>query len=532
MLIMFQEKIENQIRDIKSKEELGKIVEILRVDASNEKSERMLKYIEETLKVSKTLDDKISIVNLQELQIKQFFGSRDKIPETGNILQSMKKVSKEINYEDGLILCYSIEWGLEKFKGNIQQSKRAIEKAMELIEIAENLDDYVYYLCYYSYAIEIWLDKHDPRSGEILEECVPYFLNKGLHKGLVHALGYLSIIYLQIQRRKKATAIIKKILSSKVNLDELPKELQIVTYYFMGVALKLDFFFSESEKYFLKAKELLKMENQDSIYAVYDFTSSSHLLTIKALLGELMPTLHQIEKIESKINSKEIAQMLDNSSKNQIKHTFNLTKFYILSRSNDTNPEKLNRLEKSIYKDCKLFYSDFFMLSEYILHSNLSTKELKELLKKDNYCINSVKHILNYKLNLQKKSLFDASNEKYFECINILKNRIKIEKNNFLENVYSNLLISQHLFSLRRYTEIYSLLKKYKRNLDRIEILEMRIFMEAFIQVGAYKNGDPLGPALQYMAIKKCRQYGFSRLENKLLDYLDIQGNDTLRMMA
>ena len=47
--------------------------------------------------------------------------------------------------------------------------------------------------------------------------------------------------------------------------------------------------------------------------------------------------------------------------------------------------------------------------------------------------------------------------------------------------------------------------------------------MEAFIQVGKFKSGDPLGPALQYMAIKKCRQYGFSGLEKKLLDYLDMQ---------
>ncbi|MHA1217460.1 MAG: hypothetical protein ACTSO5_02110 [Candidatus Heimdallarchaeaceae archaeon] len=74
-------------------------------------------------------------------------------------------------------------------------------------------------------------------------------------------------------------------------------------------------------------------------------------------------------------------------------------------------------------------------------------------------------------------------------------------------------------------------LKKYENQLYKIEVLEMRVFMEAFIQVGAYKNGDPLGPALQYMAIKKCRQYGFSRLENKLSDYLTMQGNDTIRMM-
>ena len=57
----------------------------------------------------------------------------------------------------------------------------------------------------------------------------------------------------------------------------------------------------------------------------------------------------------------------------------------------------------------------------------------------------------------------------------------------------------------------------------------MRIFMEAFIQVGAHENGDPLGPALQYMAIKKCRLYGFSRLENTLLKYLQLQHKDIRR---
>jgi len=57
----------------------------------------------------------------------------------------------------------------------------------------------------------------------------------------------------------------------------------------------------------------------------------------------------------------------------------------------------------------------------------------------------------------------------------------------------------------------------------------MRIFMESFIQVGTYKNGNPLGPALQYMAIKKCRLYGFSRLENTLLNYMNLQHKDSIK---
>ena len=100
-----------------------------------------------------------------------------------------------------------------------------------------------------------------------------------------------------------------------------------------------------------------------------------------------------------------------------------------------------------------------------------------------------------------------------------------------MEHAYTDLLIAQELFSLKRYAEISPLLKKYERRLNQIEVLEMRIFMEAFIQVGKFKNGDPLGPALQYMAIKKCRDNGFSRLESKLIDYLNLQKTDMLKIM-
>ncbi|MHA1590897.1 MAG: hypothetical protein ACTSUP_00165, partial [Candidatus Heimdallarchaeaceae archaeon] len=98
-----------------------------------------------------------------------------------------------------------------------------------------------------------------------------------------------------------------------------------------------------------------------------------------------------------------------------------------------------------------------------------------------------------------------------------------------IEYAYRDLLIAQQLFSLKRYAEISPLLKQYESRLKQIEVLEMRIFMEAFIQVGTYKNGDPLGPALQYMAIKKCRLYGFSRLEYTLLNYLQLQQKEITR---
>ncbi len=100
-----------------------------------------------------------------------------------------------------------------------------------------------------------------------------------------------------------------------------------------------------------------------------------------------------------------------------------------------------------------------------------------------------------------------------------------------VERAFADLLAAQEYYKINRFAEIYPLLKKYENQTQKIEVLELRVFMEAFIQVGAFKNGDPLGPALQYMAIKKCRNYGFSRLENKLLDYLDMQRRD-IRSLA
>jgi len=51
--------------------------------------------------------------------------------------------------------------------------------------------------------------------------------------------------------------------------------------------------------------------------------------------------------------------------------------------------------------------------------------------------------------------------------------------------------------------------------------------MEAFIQVGKFNNGDPLAPASHFMAIKRCREHNFTRLEELLLDH-----QQTLRRIA
>lgn len=164
--------------------------------------------------------------------------------------------------------------------------------------------------------------------------------------------------------------------------------------------------------------------------------------------------------------------------------------------------------------------------SEFILNSNLDSDKLQRLMTIDNFSINRIKHLIEFMLEKQKLETKISKEQKALNCISILEKHVTTSKTTFIEHAYRDLLIAQQLFSLKRYAEIAPLLKQYESRLKQIEVLEMRVFMEAFIQVGAYKNGDPLGPALQYMAIKKCRIYGFSRLENTLLNYLQLQHSE------
>lgn len=118
-----------------------------------------------------------------------------------------------------------------------------------------------------------------------------------------------------------------------------------------------------------------------------------------------------------------------------------------------------------------------------------------------------------------------SDEQRHLNCIDILKNRIRTDKTTFIEDTYADLLLAQELLDLQRFDAIYPLLRKYKVQLHKIEVLEMRIFMKAFIQVGEFRNGDPLAPAVQYMAIKKCRKHRFTKLEQLLFQHQQTMRN-------
>ncbi|MHA1420291.1 MAG: hypothetical protein ACTSWD_07800 [Candidatus Heimdallarchaeota archaeon] len=524
---MIGDNIKSAVLSLKSESELDGIIDKLRVYAANKKSEKTIEIINLALQKSEELNNKKAIVNLLELKIKQIFSSTDHLIQIEKNLSSMKQISKEIYYEEGLILAFSIEWGVERFKGNEDESLKAIQKSMELLEACNNCSHYTYHITRYSYAINKWRREHNPSSADIFEECVKYFAKKGFYKGLIRALGYLSVIYFHTQKQNGIHELIKKFYS-KLESKEIPKDLRPIIHYFIGATLELDFYLTEAENNFSSAKEIFESINIKNQHYNFYLPTLSHLSAMQSLKGELIDAKKNILVFESIFHDEFFESNLDKESKKQIFHTFNLIKFYIKSRMNEFKPTEMSEIINSILKDACTSYSNAIMLSEFLLNSELSVEQLINLKNNKNASIRRVEHIIDYLLvNTRNSSLTLEQRAKL--KIEILQKKLNSKRMTLIERVLADLLVAQQLYSLKRYGEIYTLLKKYKKQLHRIEVLELRIFMEAFIQVGAFKSGDPLGPALQYMAIKKCRIHGFSRLENTLLNYLQIQHKEIRR---
>jgi len=281
-----------------------------------------------------------------------------------------------------------------------------------------------------------------------------------------------------------------------------------------------------AETYFEKAYNLFKNTYRVSIYFSYYLVMHSFITTVKALQGKIEETRGMIIEAEKLLKDELFSKNLDSATKKQICHTLNLNKFYVYSRLKEFNPEKMSELIIEIYNGSKTLYSDFMLLSEFILNANLDSSKIKQLLKTDNYSINRVKHLILFVLIGRNRE--GTSMRSLNKRIDVLTERTKTSKTSFIEDVLADLLIAQQLHSLKRYTEISNLLRKYEGKLDQIQVLELRLFMEAFIQIGVYRNGNPLGLVFHYTAIRKCNSYGFTRLETRLSEYLEMQKREAM----
>ncbi|MCG3223203.1 MAG: hypothetical protein H7647_01965 [Candidatus Heimdallarchaeota archaeon] len=530
MIAMDIDDILVSVNNIDSQAALEIVLKDLRILSYNKKAnDQVIMLLDKAISKAKETKFKRILLNLYSLKISQIHHLKPKIQEIIQIIEKMQLLLENLDYAEGYALYYSHLWYIEKIQGNEKKAKKYITKSAEKLNVNNIEDEFVYYTCKYTYAVEKWLEEHDSESAIILEECVRYFFKEGYYRSLAQTVGLLSIIYSRLHENTKALNLSNSILANRDLFENLPLDVKGIIYYFTGLGYMLDANLAVAESYFNETYNILKPIYKDSIYFAYYLVLLSYLATVKGLQGETELAVDMVKETDTLLQTEFIKKNLDENSKKQITHTHNLTKFYNLSRLSNYNSQEHQELVEEIYEGCKAQYSDFMTFSEFILNSNLDSAKLQSLLTIDNFSINRVKHLTEFMLEKQKLETENSQEQKTLNCISILEKRVTTSKTTFMEHAYADLLIAQQLFSLKRYAEISPLLKQYENRLQRIEVLELRVFMEAFIQVGAYKNGDPLGPALQYMAIKKCRLYGFSRLENTLLDYLQLQQNEITR---
>lgn len=523
-----------KLDSVKSMKEMEIFIEKFRVLASNHRNnETIIEMIDAAILKCKRLNDQKSLVKLYEIKISQIEHLNKNISLVLDLVDKMKEIAEKINYTSGLALAYNVEWYVEKFRGNKEKSRIALESSMEYMSQDSDIEQYAYYICSYSYAVEKWLIEHDIKSAVILEECADYFYKNGYYRSLVQAIAILEIIFTRMQKGNRIQERCKIILENRLLFDKLPNDIKAISYYFAGVGQILQSNLKNAKDFFTESLMILeKTQDSNLYYNYYYIRNIAHIATIQALTGYWSLASENMKKIENLLQNGNIKNNFDRHSIKQIPHTFNLVKFYIYSRMQVFETSKHKELIDSIYMNLEKLYSYPILLAEFIINADLKNEKLEKLSKSDFENLKRVKHIINYEIMKKKIRSSNKSSELLKSCIQILESSTKDENETYLEKAFTDLLIAKELLALERYDKIYLLLRKYANRLDRLEVLEFRIFMEAFIQVGAYKTGDPLGPALQYMAIKKCRQHGFSRLENKLLDYLSLQGKEALRMIV
>jgi hypothetical protein len=513
---------------IKSKIELKELISHLKILASNRRSDKdVIQLIEKCISIANKIEDWESNVVLNGLLILQYVQQVDMLEKSNKLLDEMQDLARKINYKEGLAFSHSFAWYIAKIQGEKEKSKYEISKALELLDEVNIPDNFIFHFIKYTCAIEMWFETRDIRVAETLENCIDYFYEKNLYHSLTMSLGVLMIIYQHSQNKRESMKLIKRILCKEDVLTRMPKETQSMVYFFIGFTHALSFNLSKAKSNLLEAINILEPIYRKSIYSSYYITALSFLTSTYALQGKLELAIKQMKEVEKLIKEEETTKNLDSFNKKQIRHTFDLTKFYIYSRLQGFRIEKHQDLIQEIYEGIDEYHSNAVFLSEFLINTNLRKEQLLGIKGLNNSSTKRVEHVINLLIDKTTSS----NDEHVMKYVLGLRKRPHKDKMTFTEKAFADLLAAQEYYKINRFAEIYPLLRKYENQLHKIEVLEMRVFMEAFIQVGAFKNGDPLGPALQYMAIKKCKQYGFSRLENKLSDYLKMQGNDTIRMM-
>ena len=503
-----------ELEMVQSIEELRIIFVNLRVFASNNRSSaESVQLIQSAIEKSTFLNDKKTLVELYGLKILQFYFLSEKQKDVSETIEKMHNLAEEINYTDGLALCFTYKWYIEKFQGDKISAKKAMDKSLEILNQLTDCDRYIHHFILYSHAVDKWLEERDPKSADILEACADYFFQNGFYRSLVQTLGILLIIYQRTQNSEKVLETSKGLLGNKSVFEQLPKDVQAYVYYLLGLGNLLQFNLSDAETYFEESCKLMKETYKESIYFGYYPLTLAFLSEVLALQGKFKQVTKLVDETEDTLHNAYIHKNLDNVSKRQITHIFNLLKFYVQTRKEGFNIEESSDLIETLYSGIQINYSDAIMLSEFLLNAQLSYEQLLELQKKDNVSLKRVKHITSFMMEKTRTDVDLKTFERLRNCIVTLWKRRVPKDETFIERSFVDLLLAQQYYDMGRFDEMNKLLKNYSDNLDSIEVLEQRLFIKGMMYFAAHRSGDISAPSKFYKTIEECKSNDFTSLE-------------------
>ena len=141
-----------EFENIDSQEELEIVLKDLRILFYNKKADNQaIKLLDKAILKAKETNSKRILLNLYSLKITHIHHLQSKITLITQIIDKMKQLLEDIDYTEGYALYYSHLWYIEKIQGNKEKAKIYIEKSEEKLNENNVKDEFVYYICKYTY---------------------------------------------------------------------------------------------------------------------------------------------------------------------------------------------------------------------------------------------------------------------------------------------------------------------------------------------------------------------------------------------
>ncbi|MHA1406945.1 MAG: hypothetical protein ACTSSG_06150, partial [Candidatus Heimdallarchaeaceae archaeon] len=117
---------------------------------------------------AKQLSDKKSLAIIYYFKFFHNFGLLDELPEKTLLTNKILDLSLKIHFVEGEALGYITLWSTHKLQKNIEQARKAREKAEATIKSIDDPIPEIYYWVMYSIAIGKWTEDKDKQALEIM----------------------------------------------------------------------------------------------------------------------------------------------------------------------------------------------------------------------------------------------------------------------------------------------------------------------------------------------------------------------------